>query len=42
MSVVAAEQKYREAVAEAREIRDREVSEALETCRRVLDMEAPR
>jgi hypothetical protein len=40
MSVVAAEQKYRAAVAAAREIRDREIAEALDTCERVMRIEA--
>ena len=40
MSVVAAEKKYRAAVAAARKIRDREVAEALDTCQRVMEIEA--
>lgn len=39
-AVVAAEQKYRAACQAARVVRDNEVAEALETCERVMAMEA--
>ena len=40
MSVVAAEVKYRAAVDKARAERAQEIAEALETCERVMAMEA--
>lgn len=39
-SVIAAEVKYRAAVAKARAERDQEIAEALETCERVMAIEA--